>query len=213
MPIDYRTYQLSKSEIIRCCALCFAGMLVIAALFFDSVWPGIILSPSLYYCLPIFAKIKCEKRLKVLREEFVDFLYSLSSSVATGMHMSEAIAEARDSLWVTFKGQSLLADELSEMLVKKLDFSKVEEGEEESKIRSALVGKPNTGKSTLANRLTHSEASIVSDYAGTTRDIVEGDFEYKGQKFHIIDTAGIRRKAKVHENVEYYSVNRAIKSF
>lgn len=103
-------------------------------------------------------------------------------------------------------------DELSEMLVKKLDFSKVEEGEEESKIRIAIVGKPNTGKSTLANRLTHSEASIVSDYAGTTRDIVEGDFEYKGQKFHIIDTAGIRRKAKVHENVEYYSVNRAIKS-
>lgn len=103
-------------------------------------------------------------------------------------------------------------DELSEMLVKKLDFSKVEEGEEEEKIRIAIVGKPNTGKSTLANRLTHSEASIVSDYAGTTRDIVEGDFEYKGQKFHIIDTAGIRRKAKVHENVEYYSVNRAIKS-
>ena len=103
-------------------------------------------------------------------------------------------------------------DELSEMLVKKLDFSKVEEGEEEEKIRIAIVGKPNTGKSTLANRLTHSEASIVSDYAGTTRDIVEGDFEYKGNKFHIIDTAGIRRKAKVHEDVEYYSVNRAIKS-
>ena len=103
-------------------------------------------------------------------------------------------------------------DELSEMLVKKLDFSKVEEGEEEEKIRIAIVGKPNTGNSTLANRLTHSEASIVSDYAGTTRDVVEGDFEYKGNKFHIIDTAGIRRKAKVHEDVEYYSVNRAIKS-
>ncbi len=118
MPIDYRTYQLSKSEIIRCCALCFAGMLVIAALFFDSVWPGIILSPSLYFCLPIFAKIKCEKRLKVLREEFVDFLYSLSSSVATGMHMSEAIVEARDSLLVAYKGHSLLSDELTEMIRK-----------------------------------------------------------------------------------------------
>jgi len=103
-------------------------------------------------------------------------------------------------------------DELSEMLVKKLDFSKVEEGEEEEKIRIAIVGKPNTGKSTLANRLTHSQSSIVSDYAGTTRDVVEGDFNYKDKKFHIIDTAGIRRKAKVHEDVEYYSVNRAIKS-
>ncbi|MCQ2595728.1 MAG: ribosome biogenesis GTPase Der [Treponemataceae bacterium] len=103
-------------------------------------------------------------------------------------------------------------DELSEALVKRLDFSRVEEGEPETKIRIAIVGKPNTGKSTLANRLTHSQASIVSDYAGTTRDVVEGDFEYKGTKFHILDTAGIRRKSKVHEDVEYYSVNRAIKS-
>lgn len=103
-------------------------------------------------------------------------------------------------------------DELSEMLVKKLDFSNVEEGEEEERIRIAIVGKPNTGKSTLANRLTHSQASIVSNYAGTTRDVVEGDFEYREKKFHILDTAGIRRKAKVHEDVEYYSVNRAIKS-
>lgn len=102
--------------------------------------------------------------------------------------------------------------ELSEMLISRLDFSNVKEGEEEKCIRIAIVGKPNTGKSTLANRLTHTQASIVSDYAGTTRDVVEGDFEYKGTKFHILDTAGIRRKAKVHENVEYYSVNRAIKS-
>lgn len=102
--------------------------------------------------------------------------------------------------------------ELTEMLISKLDFSCVEEGEEKEKIRIAIVGKPNTGKSTLANRLTHSTASIVSDYAGTTRDVVEGDFNYRDVDFHILDTAGIRRKAKVHENVEYYSVNRAIRS-
>ena len=95
----------------------------------------------------------------------------------------------------------------------KLDFSNVREiTEEEIPIRIALMGKPNTGKSTLSNRLTHSNASIVSDYAGTTRDTVEGGFSYGGKNFIVLDTAGIRRKARVHENVEYYSVNRAIKT-
>ena len=103
--------------------------------------------------------------------------------------------------------------DLSKCLVSKLDFSNVREiTEEEIPIRIALMGKPNTGKSTLSNRLTHSNASIVSDYAGTTRDTVEGGFSYGGKNFIVLDTAGIRRKARVHENVEYYSVNRAIKT-
>ena len=102
--------------------------------------------------------------------------------------------------------------ELEETIIKHLDFSAVEEGEEEKRINIAIIGKPNTGKSTLSNRLTHSDSSIVSDYAGTTRDIVEGDFDYRDKKFHIIDTAGIRKKSKITENIEYYSVNRAIKS-
>lgn len=102
--------------------------------------------------------------------------------------------------------------ELGELITKKLDFSHVEEGEEEKRIRVAIVGKPNTGKSTLSNRLTGTNASIVSDIAGTTRDVVEGEFEYKGVKFQVLDTAGIRRKARVHEDIEYYSVNRAIKT-
>ncbi len=103
--------------------------------------------------------------------------------------------------------------ELSEKITSHLDFSKVTEGNPEEKpVRIAILGKPNTGKSTLSNRLTHTKASIVSDYAGTTRDVVEGNFRYNGQDFVLLDTAGIRRKAKVHENVEYYSVNRAIKT-
>lgn len=102
--------------------------------------------------------------------------------------------------------------ELAEYLTSRMDFSKVKEVSAEQPIRIAIMGKPNTGKSTLSNRLTHSNASIVSDYAGTTRDTVEGVFEYGGKKFQVLDTAGIRRKAKVHENVEYYSVNRAIKT-
>ena len=103
--------------------------------------------------------------------------------------------------------------DLQKALVSKCDFSKVRQiSKDQIPVRIAIVGKPNTGKSTLTNRLTHSNISIVSNYAGTTRDTVEGEFEYNGRKFEVLDTAGIRRKAKVHENVEYYSVNRAIKT-
>ncbi|HON12757.1 MAG TPA: ribosome biogenesis GTPase Der [Treponema sp.] len=104
--------------------------------------------------------------------------------------------------------------ELEEAIVKRLDFSRVEldEGGPERLIRLAIIGKPNTGKSTLSNRLTASDASIVSDIPGTTRDVVTGQFEFNNHHFIVLDTAGIRRKNKVTENIEYYSVNRAIKS-
>ncbi|MBQ9631104.1 MAG: ribosome biogenesis GTPase Der [Treponema sp.] len=102
--------------------------------------------------------------------------------------------------------------ELAEKIISRLDFSNVVEKEKDKTIKLAILGKPNTGKSTLSNRLTHSNSSIVSDYAGTTRDVVEGSFTYSEKKFIVLDTAGIRRKSKVKENVEYYSVNRAIKT-
>ena len=118
----------------------------------------------------------------------------------------------KDLIFISAKhGDNL--PELQRRLVDGMDFSKVTEGEEEDRaIRIAILGKPNTGKSTLSNALTHTQASIVSDYAGTTRDVVEGSFRYNGRDIQILDTAGIRRKAKVKENVEYYSVNRAIKT-
>jgi GTP-binding protein len=103
-------------------------------------------------------------------------------------------------------------------IINRLDFSSVTEAEENKPIRIALLGKPNTGKSTLSNRLTASNASIVSDIPGTTRDVVEGSFQWKSgarnraYDFLILDTAGIRRKTKVTENIEYYSVTRAIKT-
>lgn len=102
--------------------------------------------------------------------------------------------------------------ELAKAITSRLDFSDVKEGIEELVIKIAIVGKPNTGKSTLSNRLTNTQNSIVSDYAGTTRDVVEGSFTWGKRKFEVLDTAGIRRKAKVKQNVEYYSVNRAIKT-
>ncbi len=84
--------------------------------------------------------------------------------------------------------------------------------EESITIRLAIIGKPNTGKSTLTNYLTQSNNSIVSSMPGTTRDVIEGFFSFKGMAFRVLDTAGIRRKTKVSENIEYYSVNRAIKT-
>ncbi len=104
-------------------------------------------------------------------------------------------------------------DELEEAIIRRLDFSKIVEVElERAPIRLAILGKPNTGKSTLLNRLLGEDKSIVSDQPGTTRDPVEGRFNFKKRDFRILDTAGIRRKAKVHDSVEYYSVTRAIKS-
>ncbi|MCL2210091.1 MAG: ribosome biogenesis GTPase Der [Treponema sp.] len=104
--------------------------------------------------------------------------------------------------------------ELQQEIIKRLDFSKVEELRDtaDREIRIALLGKPNTGKSTLSNRLTGAASSIVSEIPGTTRDTVEGRFSWKSKEFLLMDTAGIRRKTKVTENIEYYSVNRAIKS-
>ena len=89
--------------------------------------------------------------------------------------------------------------------------SSFEEGEEEESdaLRIAVVGKPNAGKSSLVNRILGEERTIVTDIAGTTRDAIDSPFERDGEKYVIIDTAGIRRKRSVEDNVEYYSVLRA----
>jgi GTP-binding protein len=118
-----------------------------------------------------------------------------------------------DKVWMISAEHGDNVGDLEDAIVARLNFSGVElDGSDERPIRIAIVGKPNTGKSTLSNRLTASAASIVSDIPGTTRDVVEGAFSYKNRSFQVLDTAGIRRKSKVTENVEYYSVNRAIKS-
>ena len=86
------------------------------------------------------------------------------------------------------------------------------EGEEEAgeRLKIALVGKPNAGKSSLTNRLLGFERTIVTDIAGTTRDAIDTPFQYNGEAYTLIDTAGIRRKKNVTDDVEYYSVVRAL---
>ena len=87
-------------------------------------------------------------------------------------------------------------------------FPQGEEVEDDS-LKIAVVGKPNAGKSSLVNRLLGQERTIVTPIAGTTRDAVDTRFERDGKRYTIIDTAGIRRKRSVEDDVEYYSVLRA----
>ncbi len=83
------------------------------------------------------------------------------------------------------------------------------EEEEDDSIKVAVIGKPNAGKSSIINRILGSERLIVSDIAGTTRDAVDTQFENEHGKYTFIDTAGIRRQSKIHDNIEKYSVLRA----
>ena len=82
--------------------------------------------------------------------------------------------------------------------------------EEENIIKVAVVGKPNAGKSSLINRILGENRVIVSDIAGTTRDAIDSTYELDGQKYVFIDTAGMRKRGKINENVERYSVARAL---
>ena len=82
--------------------------------------------------------------------------------------------------------------------------------EEEDSIKLAMIGKPNVGKSSLINKLLGENRVIVSPIAGTTRDSIDTPFEKDGEKYLLIDTAGLRRKSKVNENIEKFSVIRAV---
>ena len=79
-------------------------------------------------------------------------------------------------------------------------------------MKIAVVGRPNTGKSTFINTLAHSERMIVSERPGTTRDSVDVRFELDGLPFMAIDTAGVKRKAKIKDDLEFYSIHRAERS-
>ena len=86
----------------------------------------------------------------------------------------------------------------------------VDEKKEDDVIRFSVIGRPNVGKSSLTNAILGEERVIVSDIEGTTRDAIDTAFEKDGQKYRVIDTAGMRKKGKIYENVEKYSVLRAL---
>jgi GTP-binding protein len=160
-------------------------------------------------------------------EEFIEILRSRRDRLLVAVNKTEGgrrEADAWNLLAYGFEKIYMISaehgdnvGELEEAIAGRLDDAGGEVFREapagiERPIRIALLGKPNTGKSTLSNRLTASAASIVSDIPGTTRDVVEGSFTWKNRDFLVLDTAGIRRRTHVSENIEYYSVNRAIKT-
>ena len=100
--------------------------------------------------------------------------------------------------------------DLLDEIIKNLDF--VEEEFDEDEIRFSIIGRPNVGKSSLTNAILGEERVIVSNIEGTTRDAIDTAFVKDGQKYRVIDTAGMRKKGKVYENIEKYSILRALSS-
>ena len=92
------------------------------------------------------------------------------------------------------------------------DFEIIEDVDSEETIKIAIVGRPNAGKSSIVNALLNEDRVIVSDISGTTRDSIDSRIKYHGKEFIIVDTAGIRKKAKVEWGVEKFAVDRAIRS-
>lgn len=100
-------------------------------------------------------------------------------------------------------------DELLKEITKDIE---IESLEEDNRIKFCIIGRPNVGKSSLINALINEERVIVSDVAGTTRDAVDTNFRYNHEEYTVIDTAGMRKKGKIYESVEKYSLVRSLKA-
>ncbi|MEE3392767.1 MAG: ribosome biogenesis GTPase Der [Lachnospiraceae bacterium] len=100
-----------------------------------------------------------------------------------------------------------LGDVLDEVVYK---FPETSDEDEDDRPRIAVIGKPNAGKSSIINKLLGSDRVIVSDIAGTTRDAIDTVVKYNGNEYVFIDTAGLRRKSKIKEEIERYSIMRTV---
>ena len=105
--------------------------------------------------------------------------------------------------------QGLGTGDLLDRLVELLPPDEEAEDDEEDLVRLAVIGRPNVGKSSLVNAFLGRERVIVSEVAGTTRDAIDTELEVDGRRIRLVDTAGIRRQAKVQESVEYYTTLRS----
>jgi GTP-binding protein len=110
---------------------------------------------------------------------------------------------------ISAANQTGLGDVLDEVF-SRIDWEEYEKDSDEDKVKIAIIGKPNVGKSSITNALLGEERVIVSDIAGTTRDSIDTPFEKDGTEYILIDTAGIRRRSKIYDDVEKFSVVRAV---
>lgn len=132
-------------------------------------------------------------------------MFGVSEFYSLGLGEPWSISSANGS------GTGDLLDRVVELLPK--DATIVEEQEEMPTIpHIAIVGKPNVGKSSMTNALLGEERNIVTPVAGTTRDSISTYYNKFGHEFMLVDTAGVRKKAKVHEDLEFYSVMRSIRA-
>ena len=135
------------------------------------------------------------------------------NKVDDGMHLSDATIFYKLGFGDYFPISSISGSGTGDLLddvVKYLDPS--EEDDDFQLPRISVLGRPNVGKSSLINSLLGEEKNIVTDIAGTTRDSIDSRYTKYGHDFNIVDTAGIRKKNKVNEDIEYYSVLRAIRA-
>lgn len=102
--------------------------------------------------------------------------------------------------------------DLLDAVVEKLKALCIEDLDDEAGINVAIIGRPNAGKSSLTNKMTQSDRAIVSDVAGTTRDAIDTHIHHDDKHYTIVDTAGLRRKSQIDEDVEYYGFVRAMRA-
>ena len=141
---------------------------------------------------PVIAAInKCDS--KQIKENIYDF-YELGFSNFITVSGEQNI------------GITDLLDEITK------DFNEFTEEEEDNRIKFSVIGRPNVGKSSLVNAILNEERVIVSNVAGTTRDAVDTPFNYHGEEYVVIDTAGMRKRGKIWENVEKFSLLRSMKA-
>lgn len=93
-----------------------------------------------------------------------------------------------------------------------MDFNEIDKEDEDTRLKFSIIGRPNVGKSSLTNALLNEERVVVSSIAGTTRDSIDSVLKYHGEEYVLIDTAGMRKKGRVFESIEKYSLLRSMKS-
>jgi len=121
-------------------------------------------------------------------------------------HIYDFYSMGFDDLAMISAEQSKGLGDLLDKIVENIDFEAYDQIEDETRI--AIIGKPNAGKSSLVNLLLNDERMIVTNVAGTTRDAVDSYWTYNDKNYVLIDTAGLRKKSKVKENIEYYANQR-----